>query len=532
MPTPPSIKVKANLVLTECVSIFDSVGNNLLGHNSINSLDDIVGVNISNAATGNVLCYNGTEWVSANASTGAVYFEGSGINICDSIVSISNACDIKYSTDTTYSADGLTICNTGNTFQVAPSCVGKWDNKQDTLVSGTSIKTINGTSIIGSGNLCVMGSLVNFTESSCTIVGMYKTETHKVLTPIPDGANITNILIKRPSSSSSIFTDIKDNTNCVQGISSIDLGYVSVPGTYGIVSPSSVTCYNGIFSGLDNLVTIANFSTVLSGCKNTTSSDYSAVLSGTLNKTCPGSTGHHVVLGGTCNRVGDQGSLFPDDGSDAGYSLIGNGVCNLISMGSYNTIINGKSNCIGDAVGMPANASVFSTIINGYCSAILRCNQPNYIPTVLVGKCGQIGSNDTSTVFAIANGTSNRVDTTGNYNLIFCVDKLGKTVTNCLQVLCGTPAVGKVLMSDASGNASWGTLSAGGSTVTTCNVVYTATAAQTVFTLPLDSPTMLNVYLNGLKLPSTCYTIAASSITFTTGITLDDIIDIDMIKIV
>jgi hypothetical protein len=31
------------------------------------------------------------------------------------------------------------------------------DNKQDTLVSGTNIKTINNTSILGSGNIDIQG---------------------------------------------------------------------------------------------------------------------------------------------------------------------------------------------------------------------------------------------------------------------------------------------------------------------------------------------------------------------------------------
>lgn len=35
------------------------------------------------------------------------------------------------------------------------------DNKQDTLVSGTNIKTINNTSILGSGNIDIQGGGTN-----------------------------------------------------------------------------------------------------------------------------------------------------------------------------------------------------------------------------------------------------------------------------------------------------------------------------------------------------------------------------------
>lgn len=39
--------------------------------------------------------------------------------------------------------------------QITQADINKWNNKQDTLVSGTNIKTINGNSIMGSGNLVI-----------------------------------------------------------------------------------------------------------------------------------------------------------------------------------------------------------------------------------------------------------------------------------------------------------------------------------------------------------------------------------------
>ena len=39
--------------------------------------------------------------------------------------------------------------------QITQADINKWNNKQDTLVSGTNIKTINGNSIMGSGNLTI-----------------------------------------------------------------------------------------------------------------------------------------------------------------------------------------------------------------------------------------------------------------------------------------------------------------------------------------------------------------------------------------
>lgn len=103
--------------------------------------------------------------------------------------------------------------------------------------------------------------------------------------------------------------------------------------------------------------------------------------------------------------------------------------------------------------------------------------------------------------------------------------------------ICGLPTTvgtgANSLWIDNKGFLKIGTCTASpGLSVSVCNIVYTATANQTSFALPLDSPTMLSVHLNGLKLPATCYTNSGSSISFATGITLDDVIDIDMIKIV
>ena len=45
----------------------------------------------------------------------------------------------------TSGGNNLSLVNTGDMYT--------WNNKQDTLVSGTNIKTINNTSIVGSGNV-------------------------------------------------------------------------------------------------------------------------------------------------------------------------------------------------------------------------------------------------------------------------------------------------------------------------------------------------------------------------------------------
>jgi hypothetical protein len=52
-------------------------------------------------------------------------------------------------------------------------------NKQDTLVSGTHIKTVDGNSILGSGNLEVGAQLGVFYENAQTVTSNYTITTNK-----------------------------------------------------------------------------------------------------------------------------------------------------------------------------------------------------------------------------------------------------------------------------------------------------------------------------------------------------------------
>ncbi len=53
---------------------------------------------------------------------------------------------------------------------ISSSSVNAWDNKQNALVSGTNIKTINGVSVLGSGDITIAGaSLIGTVEGSYTL---------------------------------------------------------------------------------------------------------------------------------------------------------------------------------------------------------------------------------------------------------------------------------------------------------------------------------------------------------------------------
>ena len=59
--------------------------------------------------------------------------------------------------------------NTGDN-AVNSNYSGLATSKQDTLVSGTNIKTINGTSVLGSGNIAISGGVVDSVNAQTGVV--------------------------------------------------------------------------------------------------------------------------------------------------------------------------------------------------------------------------------------------------------------------------------------------------------------------------------------------------------------------------
>ena len=51
---------------------------------------------------------------------------------------------------------------------ISTTDITNWNSKQAALVSGTNIKTINGTSLLGSGNITISGGLQNLVDGSAT----------------------------------------------------------------------------------------------------------------------------------------------------------------------------------------------------------------------------------------------------------------------------------------------------------------------------------------------------------------------------
>lgn len=90
---------------------------------------------------------------------GTSYTAGDGIDITNDVISVTGKVDT--SAFTAHTADTV--------IHVTSDEKAAWNDKQDTLVSGTNIKTINGETLLGEGNITIEGgSSINVVQTTGT----------------------------------------------------------------------------------------------------------------------------------------------------------------------------------------------------------------------------------------------------------------------------------------------------------------------------------------------------------------------------
>jgi carbonic anhydrase/acetyltransferase-like protein (isoleucine patch superfamily) len=93
------------------------------------------------------------------------------------------------------------------------------------------------------------------------------------------------------------------------------------------------------------------------------------------------------------------------------------------------------------------------------------------------------------------------------------ISNSGLVTLNSLKISGGSPGAGKVLTSDASGAASWGSAAA---TVREVADEFTSTGGETSFILaqtPSDN-SMVKMYINGIRISNTAYTWSGTTLTY------------------
>jgi len=127
-----------------------SVGNGILYIRIQNGyeLNEIHDVDLITTppSTGDVLTYNGSLWVNQAPASGS-----------GTVTSIATTSPITGGTITTSGTIGINQSSSIQDGYLSSADWSTFNSKQATLVSGTNIKTINSTSLLGSGNIAIVG---------------------------------------------------------------------------------------------------------------------------------------------------------------------------------------------------------------------------------------------------------------------------------------------------------------------------------------------------------------------------------------
>ena len=207
--------------------------------------------------------------------------------------------------------------------QISLADINRWNNKQDLLVSGVNIKTINNNNLLGNGNIEI--------TSPEYIAGT--------------GININNNIISNTITSYNNLTDTptipnktSDLINDSDFVSENDLAEVAFTGSYNSLSDTPVIpdstsdlindsgYIDNTVNNLTNYTTTTDLNTLLGGKQDT-------LVSGTNIKTINNNSllgsGNITISGGT-----------PTDVQVNGTSITSNNVANLITNGTYNSSTN------------------------------------------------------------------------------------------------------------------------------------------------------------------------------------------------
>jgi hypothetical protein len=108
-------------------------------------LDDVDATTVTTPNTGDMLLFNGATW-------GATPYTA-GIALTD----ISATTPVGYTINSGKAVISMSAANSSTNGYLSSADWSTFNNKQAALVSGTNIKTINGTSLLGSGNIVISG---------------------------------------------------------------------------------------------------------------------------------------------------------------------------------------------------------------------------------------------------------------------------------------------------------------------------------------------------------------------------------------
>ncbi len=122
------------------------------------------------------------------------------------------------------------------------------NGKQATLVSGTNIKTVNGTSILGSGNIVTPDT--TYSNATTSAAGLMSASDKSKLDGVAANANNYSL----PTATSSILGGVKTGSNITNSSGTISVSKTNVTSALGYTPPTSsvaTTSANGLMSSSD-----------------------------------------------------------------------------------------------------------------------------------------------------------------------------------------------------------------------------------------------------------------------------------------
>lgn len=202
--------------------------------------------------------------------------------------------------------------------------------KQDTLVSGTNIKTINGSSLLGTGDLTA--GLNNFTEARDTAFPNNTIPLHSLAATGAEANIGVGVFPKGTGAFQLRVGGSKRGDYAVDLQISAAGGGLAATGPYSAIgggsSNQAQNNYSAVFAGLNNNVS-ATYGAIVGGRNNTVSGSYGFVGGGYNNQAQTFT--YNTVCGGSGNAA------------SGGYATIGGGNTNTAS-GTTATIAGGQSN--------------------------------------------------------------------------------------------------------------------------------------------------------------------------------------------
>lgn len=277
--------------------------------------------------------------------------------------------------------------------QITLADINNWNSKQNVLVSGSTIKTINNESLLGSGNIQIIGTQYS--------AGYGIDITNDIITNVITSYNDLIDLPTIPSKTSDLINDS-------DFVSEDDLSEVSFTGSYNSLSDTPI-----IPDSTSDLINDSNFTTsseVSTEIQTAISTKQDTLVSGTNIKTI----NNNSLLGsGNINISGGT----PTDVQINGTSIVSNNTANIITESAYNSSTNKIAtkndiptttsqltndsgfidNTVNNLVNYPLSSSLSSVATSGSYNDLL--NTPT-IPT----KTSEL-TNDSN--FAVTNANNN-----------------------------------------------------------------------------------------------------------------------------